>query len=550
MSFVFLTFAATTKHRAFTQSTSIPDRSSQTNPCVSISISISISTLFCIIHFVSSCTFPFFVQSKTALTQAVKKAQSKQTQCNAVAIESLCEISKILQKILQTNSKCSFGAVCCLTSSDFILAVRKVVAAFSMQESNFQLYQSLLELVQISSKDPDVLSALTLPPPEISTLQTIESFRSRTTTTTPTRSTPNAAATNSSSNSSTTTSVSIYEQLKSLDLQSEVFLKKANDSAASSASNENALAHVIRETVAFVAARVAETTPSRKRQRIEHRTTEYGSDEAFIQELTPHAMSFAALLPAHYFNSIAANEHASGGHARSLRINKELSSLATSLPITRSSSVFVAVDENNTDVLRAAIIPSPDTPYGLAPFLFDIYLPPTYPNVPPKVQFMTTGGGKVRFNPNLYNDGKVCLSLLGTWAGPSWSNTSTLLQVLISIQSLIFVEDPYFNEPGFESTMNTPQGKKQSTQYNLEQRINTLSHALIPSLQLPPYPFQNILEIYFRYQHSNILHLLNQWSAEAQQASVQTGVATETLCELVRDLLKKYPAIDPIISID
>ena len=29
----------------------------------------------------------------------------------------------------------------------------------------------------------------------------------------------------------------------------------------------------------------------------------------------------------------------------------------------------------------------------------------------------TTGGGTVRFNPNLYNSGKVCLSLLGTWPG-------------------------------------------------------------------------------------------------------------------------------------
>lgn len=34
-----------------------------------------------------------------------------------------------------------------------------------------------------------------------------------------------------------------------------------------------------------------------------------------------------------------------------------------------------------------------------------------------------------------YNNGKVCLSLLGTWAGPSWQpGQSTLLQVLVSIQ--------------------------------------------------------------------------------------------------------------------
>jgi len=27
------------------------------------------------------------------------------------------------------------------------------------------------------------------------------------------------------------------------------------------------------------------------------------------------------------------------------------------------------------------------------------------------------GGGSVRFNPNLYASGKVCLSILGTWSG-------------------------------------------------------------------------------------------------------------------------------------
>lgn len=50
-----------------------------------------------------------------------------------------------------------------------------------------------------------------------------------------------------------------------------------------------------------------------------------------------------------------------------------------------------------------------------------------------KVQFLTTGGGLVRFNPNLYNSGKVCLSLLGTWSGANgeeWNeHTSTILQV-------------------------------------------------------------------------------------------------------------------------
>ncbi len=47
--------------------------------------------------------------------------------------------------------------------------------------------------------------------------------------------------------------------------------------------------------------------------------------------------------------------------------------------------------------------------------------------------------------------GTVCLSLLGTWNGhasQSWNpEHSSIYQVLLSIQALIFVEDPYFNEP-------------------------------------------------------------------------------------------------------
>jgi ubiquitin-protein ligase len=53
-------------------------------------------------------------------------------------------------------------------------------------------------------------------------------------------------------------------------------------------------------------------------------------------------------------------------------------------------------------------------------------------------------------SPNLYDTGKVCLSLLGTWRGDqgeSWNaSTSTFLQVAVSIQALIFVPQPYFNE--------------------------------------------------------------------------------------------------------
>merc|ERR1711871_1215185 len=149
---------------------------------------------------------------------------------------------------------------------------------------------------------------------------------------------------------------------------------------------------------------------------------------------------------------------------------KELKQLKKSLPIHFGSSIFLRVDQSRPYVMQAMITGPNKTPYDSGCFQFDIYCTNTYPKEPPKVNLQTTGGGSVRFNPNLYNCGKVCLSLPGTWQGDhgeSWHpKTSTLLQVLMSIQALILVPDPFFNEPGFERNRGTPEGDRQSRHYN------------------------------------------------------------------------------------
>jgi len=112
-------------------------------------------------------------------------------------------------------------------------------------------------------------------------------------------------------------------------------------------------------------------------------------------------------------------------------------------------SIFCVRDETLLTVLHAVITGPFETPYEGGFFWFVLNCPDDYPNSPPKVKLMTTGGGSVRFNPNLYANGKVCLSILGTWAGPGWSPVQSLSSVLLSIQSLMNAK-PYHNEPGFE----------------------------------------------------------------------------------------------------
>ncbi|KAL1482830.1 hypothetical protein MTO96_033517 [Rhipicephalus appendiculatus] len=62
--------------------------------------------------------------------------------------------------------------------------------------------------------------------------------------------------------------------------------------------------------------------------------------------------------------------------------------------------------------------------------------PDRYPLEPPKVRFLTTDAGRVRFNEHIYSGGSICLSTLNTH-GSSWSPAQSLSSLLISIQSLL-----------------------------------------------------------------------------------------------------------------
>lgn len=112
------------------------------------------------------------------------------------------------------------------------------------------------------------------------------------------------------------------------------------------------------------------------------------------------------------------------------RLRRDLMSLYEEPP----HGIFAVPDDDNSTMVHALVIGPYDTPYEGGFFYFILRCPPDYPIRPPRVRLLTTGDDTVRFNPNLYRDGKVCLSILGTWSGPSWSPAQSLTSVLVSIQ--------------------------------------------------------------------------------------------------------------------
>ena len=163
--------------------------------------------------------------------------------------------------------------------------------------------------------------------------------------------------------------------------------------------------------------------------------------------------------------------------------------------------------------------------------------PAAFPEVSPLVQFLTTAGGTFRFNANLYADGKVCLSLLGTWHGTDktekWQpGTSTVAQVLLSIATQILCAEPYFNEPGYEQQMGTATGAQRSKSYSAEVRENTLRWAMLNQLRHPPNGFEKVVKAHFYLRRELVRAQLDGWEAEATQPSRISSMVREMKAEL------------------
>ena len=166
--------------------------------------------------------------------------------------------------------------------------------------------------------------------------------------------------------------------------------------------------------------------------------------------------------------------------------------------------IYYEHDESN--ILRgyALIIGSKDTPYEYGNFLFIFDFPEDYPHSPPTVKF-STNDGIVRFHPNLYRNGKVCLSILNTWKGEQWTGCQTIRSVLLTVASIL-ENNALINEPGISIN------HKDVKIYDMIIKYKTLETAIFKLINKNIYVdekfdvFEDLIKDKFKENYLNIIN--------------------------------------------
>lgn len=174
------------------------------------------------------------------------------------------------------------------------------------------------------------------------------------------------------------------------------------------------------------------------------------------------------------------------------------------------NGIYYKHDEANMLHGYACIIGPSDTPYQYGFYFFKLEFTNNYPSEPPKVTYYTQGD-KIRFHPNLYRSGKVCVSILNTWRGEQWSSCQTISSILLTLTTL-FHNKPLLNEPGITET------HMDFDKYNEIIAYKTLEHAILKMTDKEFFnkeyhiftSFQDIIEDNLKKNKKNIEKLINE----------------------------------------
>jgi len=123
-----------------------------------------------------------------------------------------------------------------------------------------------------------------------------------------------------------------------------------------------------------------------------------------------------------------------------------------------------------------------------------------------------------------------------------------MLQVLVSIQSLILVSEPYFNEPGYERSRGSPSGTASSREYDANIRQATVKWAMLEPLTAPSECFRDVIERHFWLKRDEIRGQIERWIAEMDATSASDKRTGRTVAQSLAALKRHYAQLKDALA--
>ena len=205
------------------------------------------------------------------------------------------------------------------------------------------------------------------------------------------------------------------------------------------------------------------------------------------------------------------------------------------------NGIYYQHNEENMLQGHALIIGPGETLYNYGYYLFEFNFSKKYPFEPPKVIYLTNEHD-IRFHPNLYRNGKVCLSLLNTWRGEQWTSCQTIRTILLNLVTL-FHNKPLLNEPGIKEDY------KYFKDYNRMIKFSNYNTAVLSVLKEKIYKpisqkFSDVIKENYLKNKDRILEHLIQLKESEKIEKISIGIYSSMTCYIdynkLYDLFLEY----------
>ena len=226
-------------------------------------------------------------------------------------------------------------------------------------------------------------------------------------------------------------------------------------------------------------------------------------------------------------------------------------------------NIWIEWEGNGENLLKAysVICGRENSPYQHGFYAFDFDFSGDYPfiqpsvsynsigtSIPQLINFKGSGNSKIpRIHPNLYKNGYVCLSILGTWRGEGWSQCFNIQSISLELQSLLD-ENPITNEPSFEHETGTL-----SKQYIIMVTHANIRASVIGMLRATPDKYtpvrHHMIQYFFKHFESYIetcdKYKDHQYNKTIQKFKLYNWTEYIDFDKLKKELIKLKKELEP-----